>query len=100
MSKRHSFTQQVLEYLTERPGIYVEAIRLEAIGGRQAWRTRLSEARQLLEARGEGTIKNRQRSKTDTEGRRWTLSEYAFIPAQSDAVVVRVDPRTGQSSFV
>lgn len=74
MSDRHSFTQNVLDYLTAHPGIYVEAIRLESIGGRQAWRTRVAEARIILQNRGEGTIKNRQRRMKDAEGRTWTLS--------------------------
>jgi hypothetical protein len=78
----HSFTQRVLDFLTARPNVYVSAVELESVGGRQAWRTRISEARHILESRGEGTIKNRQRRMTRADGTCWVLSEYAFLPAE------------------
>ena len=69
--------ERVYAFLREHEGIYIEAVRFEPIGGRQAWRTAISEARALATADGYD-IDNRTRKQTH-EGREWTLSEYALV---------------------
>lgn len=74
--------ERVYRFLREHEGVWIEAVRFESIGGRQAWRTAISEARALA-ARDGYRIVNRTRR--NLEG--WTLSEYALLtpPAQVDA---------------
>lgn len=57
MSTR-SFTEGVIEFVKAHEGQWIDAIRFEQFG-RQAWRTRISDARKRLQTRGEGTIENR-----------------------------------------
>jgi hypothetical protein len=91
-----SGTQRTMEFFRNNPHRWIEATRFEPIGGRQAWRTRLSEARVKFEADGEGTIENRQR-RMKVDGREWTLSEYMFVPAPE--LPTRVEP-SGQVAFI
>jgi hypothetical protein len=58
MTTRHSFTEAVRQYLTDRPSVWVDARELQKIGGNFAWRTRVSDARKQLEKDGLGTIEN------------------------------------------
>jgi hypothetical protein len=114
MSDRHSFTQAVYDYLTARPGVWVNAVTLERIGGRCAWRTRVSEVRRQLHREGKGTIANkltyvvkhqptcpkaqpRQTNDCDCAPERFTVSEYRFGPTESE--VVTVEP-TGQQTWL
>lgn len=80
----HSYTRDLIAFIKAREGRWISAIEFEQFG-RQAWRTRLSEARLQLQAAGEGTIENRQRMMRvpDHSGRivRWVLSEYRYVPA-------------------
>jgi hypothetical protein len=72
--------QRVIAFLEQRPRQWIRATEFEPIGGRQAWRTAISEARQIVEARG-GKIENRVRSVgMDQDGMCWTLSEYRYLP--------------------
>jgi hypothetical protein len=43
--RRRTFTDRMRAFFLERPGVWVEARDLEAVGGRQAWRTRVSDCR-------------------------------------------------------
>lgn len=84
---------RVLAFLEQYPDVWIEAVRFEPVGGRQAWRTAISEARTLAKARGMDIL-NRQRKHTTIhmgQKRRWTCSEYLLVsqpePAKSwDAV--------------
>ena len=79
---RHSYTTDVLLYLTARPGVDVDGLELARIGGAYAWRSRVAEARLLLEATGKGTIENRQ----SRVGQR-VCSRYRYVPASADKQV-------------
>lgn len=73
---RQAFTLRVAEYFKARPLQWVDARELEAVGGRQAWRTRLSEARRFYGM----TIENKvERHPT------FTKSLYRYIPEQGQA---------------
>ena len=82
-----SFTDRVMAFFRAHEGLWIEAVRLEPIGGRQAWRSRVAEARIQFKASGEGDILNRQRRQT-IHGNTFVLSEYLFqsTPAQVDPV--------------
>ena len=108
MSDRQSFTQAVYDYLTARPGVWVDSSRLEKIGGRMAWRTRVSDVRIRLKAEGNGTVENRQRRYRQHEGacqylieacdcETFVISEYRYVPSES--VTVRVEDN-GQAAFL
>jgi hypothetical protein len=78
---RPSFTEAVFDFLTSRPGQWVKADVLALVGGKYAWRTRISEARVQLETAGLGTIRNRQsRMQNDEHETICTVSEYRFEP--------------------
>lgn len=76
--KKQNRAERVLAFLEQRPNIWVEAVRFEPLGGRQAWRTALSEARKLAKAKG-GDIVNRTRQQ-QVGDKTWTLSEYMLVP--------------------
>jgi len=97
--------QRVLAFLEERPDTWIEATRFEPLGGRQAWRTAISEARTLAKAKG-WDIVNRlhyiREHTADCPGKlawdipeacscgkpeRWTLSEYMISNELERAVV-------------
>lgn len=90
-----NFTDRVMAFFRERPNVWLRATLLEEPGGRQAWRTRISDARKRFEAAGEGTIENRTRRIKTDGGEAWTLSEYRFVPS----VPVSVEP-DGQMTFL
>ena len=85
-----------MDYLRAHPQQWIPAVQFEGIGGRQAWRTRLSEARLKFQAAGEGTIENRQRNMR-TDDREWVLSEYRFVP--TEPLPMHVD-ENGQAAFL
>lgn len=88
MPRDLSFTDQVLTFLTLRPHQWVSADVLATIGGKYAWRTRVSDARHLLQANRLGTIENRQTRHYDDDGElRHTTSEYRFVPTPPPANV-------------
>lgn len=101
MSDRQTFTRAVYDHFTARPHIEVNAIELERIGGRMAWRTRVANARALLKAEGKGDIQNRQERHKDAQGRVWTASWYRFVPATpaDDWQPVTFTPE-GQATFL
>jgi hypothetical protein len=66
---RHSRTDRVIAYLSERAGHWIDGLALASVGGAYAWRSRVSDARK------QGyRIDNRQRK----EGSR-TVSEYRLV---------------------
>jgi hypothetical protein len=77
VSARQTFNDRIEQFFRERAGEWIPAIALESVGGRQAWRTRVSDVRR---ERGL-TIENRTRTVRRPDGSRFTLSEYRFVPA-------------------
>ncbi len=74
---RATFTSRVAVFFLSHPHEWVSAIALESVGGRQAWRTRVSECRRTLRM----DIRNRQYSVTRKDGSKFQLSEYCYIPS-------------------
>lgn len=68
---------RVLAYFKSYPGKWISTRELELEGGRNAWRTRVSDARKVVEAEG-GVIQNRQERRAD--GSIWSV--YRYLPAQ------------------
>ena len=83
---RQSFTDRVEALFKARPDTWVDAIELERIGGRQAWRTRVSQCRR---ERGM-VIENKQMKQRDPQGRVWTTSLYRWVSQPQDAVEARL----------
>jgi hypothetical protein len=88
--------ERVLKFLEERPDVWIEAIRFEPIGGRQAWRTAISECRALAQAKG-WDILNRQR-RMHQDGR-WTCSEYMLSAVKGQHVLTELERDTWGSLF-
>ena len=70
-SSKGAFLDRVAEYFQAHPEEWIDATVLQNIGGRFAWRTRVSECRTQLGME----IENRQR-----RTQRRTISEYRFVP--------------------
>jgi hypothetical protein len=71
-----SYTVRLAEYLRARPHIWIQATNLERFG-RQAWRTRLSQARRGQYRGGVPMrIDNRQRRQPSGA----VISEYRYVP--------------------
>lgn len=68
-----TYRDRVADYLKGNAGVWVDGLVLQEIGGRYAWRSRISDARLELGM----NIVNRQRK----VGER-TVSEYCFIPVE------------------
>jgi len=81
-------TDRLRAFFLARPGVWVNAVDLEPAGGRQAWRTRVSELRVALERAGTGTIENRQRHGRVAHDATWVVSEYRYVPTQPKRVPV------------
>jgi hypothetical protein len=71
--------QRVIAFLEQRPNTWIRATEFEPVGGRQAWRTAIAEARLILQQRG-ADIEWRGTPKRAMDGSRWTLSEYRYKP--------------------
>lgn len=72
--------QRVIAFLEQTPTRWIPATAFEAVGGRQAWRTAISEARQLLKRDGKD-IENRTRT-VKRGDQTWTISEYRLVLPQ------------------
>ena len=70
-----TYIANVARFFRANAGRWVRATELEAVGGRQAWRTRVSDARRAYGL----VIENRCRRVKEEDGRRWTLSEYRMV---------------------
>jgi len=77
MSDHPTFTQRVVAHFLSHPGEWVDAEVLMRIGGRYAFRTRVSDARKQL-----GVIENRQRKVREPDGRAYVVSEYRYVPTR------------------
>lgn len=71
-----TFTDRVAAYFEARPLAWINALDLERVGGRQAWRTRVSECRTHKGL----VIENRCRRVTRPSGEPLTISEYRYVP--------------------
>lgn len=74
---RQTFNDRVEAYFKARPGQWISAQSLEFVGGRQAWRTRVSDVRRERNM----TIENRTRRVKSYDGTVYTASEYRYTPA-------------------
>lgn len=57
--RRVSYREKLWLFFKNRPMRWIDAVELEKEGGRQAWRTRVSDVRKWLEKNQAGTIENR-----------------------------------------
>ena len=74
MAPRHSFTLRLMAFLKDRPNVWIPAIEFEQFG-RQAWRSRISDARRRFRAANDGDIEN-----SVTKVNRTKLSLYRYVP--------------------
>lgn len=101
MSDIQTFVERVRDLFLARPNEWISAVELERVGGRQAWRTRVSDVRRTYRM----TIENRVRTVIGDDGlyKCWRLSEYRYVPlattwvesaeASPDGVDAKVDGR-------
>jgi hypothetical protein len=75
-SQKPSFTDRVAEYFKARPHLWIDGLAVGDIGGRYAWRSRISNCRTKRGMR----IDRRQRIGTTADGRRYVISEYRYVP--------------------
>lgn len=75
MTNRNRFTQQTAGLFRAQPYIWIPSRDLEIVGGRNAWRTRVSDCRLELSMR----IDNRLTKREDGS----ILSEYRYVPRPS-----------------
>jgi hypothetical protein len=76
--QRH-FIQRVADHFKNNPGQWIDGRDLEVVGGRYAWRSRVSDCRTRLGM----IIENRQRHVKGQDGTRYTISEYRYRPQES-----------------
>ena len=88
LARRETNTDRLRAFFLARPGQWVNAVELEPVAGRQAWRTRVSELRRQLERGGLGTIENRQRRGRVGHDPTWVVSEYRYVPAVPRPIAV------------
>lgn len=74
---RATFVNRVAAHFRAHPFEWIDARDLEVLGGRQAWRTRVSDCRRQLSM----TIVNRQRDGFHGTVK-FTISEYQYQPYQ------------------
>lgn len=73
---RATFVHRVAEYFKAHAGQWIDGRDLEVIGGRYAWRSRVSDCRTERDMK----IDNRQRRSTSKDGTKYTISEYRYLP--------------------
>lgn len=88
--RRKSNVVKLREFFLLHPMEWINAVELEPVAGRQAWRTRVSQLRKALHEEGAGTIENRQKRATTLERENGevvrmylgsaVISEYRFLP--------------------
>lgn len=78
MSDTQTFVDRVRALFLARPNEWISAVDLERVGGRQAWRTRVSDVRRAYAMH----IENRVRTVLGEDGlyKVWRLSEYRYVP--------------------
>jgi len=83
-SEHTNYTDRVRAFLVARPGEWVLSDLLALVGGKNAWRTRVSECRVALEATGLGTVTNKLTRTRNDDGEVIAVrSWYRFVPAGS-----------------
>ncbi len=75
---RETFTLRVAEHFKAHPFEWLDARGLEVVGGRQAWRTRISDARRQFGM----VIENKVTRMTAHDGTTFTISKYRYCPAE------------------
>lgn len=92
-----TFVLRLRDFFLARPNQWVLATQLEAVAGRQAWRTRVSDVRREFQMR----IENRWRTITREDGSSFRISEYRYVPetwteraeSSPDGVAAKVEGR-------
>ena len=75
--RRMTNTDKLLRLFKANPGLWIDSRDLEPLGGRMAWRTRVADARKIVQGEG-GVIENRfYRMKGGT-----IISEYRYLDHQ------------------
>ena len=75
LARRKSNTEKLREFFLVYSMRWIDAVELEPVAGRQAWRSRVSDLRQRLEHEGAGTIENRLQKIGHV-----VKSQYRFLP--------------------
>lgn len=75
---------RVAHLFRDRAEVWLDSRLLEQVGGRCAWRTRISELRTQMGM----TIENRQRRNVLENGDVTVLSEYRYVPARPEPAPV------------
>jgi hypothetical protein len=83
-----SLTQALATYFRARPNVWIDGRDLE-FAGRYAWRSRVSDCRQLGMR-----IDNRQRRHRRVDGTSHITSEYRFVVETTSEVADRKKPET------
>lgn len=81
---RTSFRDRLAEYFKSKPNVWIGIAILEDLGGRYAWRTRVSDCRTELGM----DIENRQRRVTLHGNRTYMVSEYRYVPRTPTGAVI------------
>lgn len=78
-----SFTEKVADLFKQFPNCWIDGMEIAVVGGRYAYRTRISNCRTELGM----TIENRQRRVTRLDDPKdfFIVSEYRYVPAKSQA---------------
>jgi hypothetical protein len=88
MTRHASNTSRLMAFVKDRAGCWLPATEFEQFG-RQAWRTRISDARKRFEAVQDGTIENRvRRVYVNDDGGYWLVSEYRYVPRAVESPAV------------
>jgi hypothetical protein len=85
---KRTFRDNVALFFSQRPNVWIDGMVLESIGGRYAWRSRVSDCRRELGM----VIENRLRHQYDASGKRWTTSEYQYVPAATPQPKIVAEP--------
>lgn len=79
-TRRVTISARLRALFEAKPGCWLDGMEIAKVAGCYGWRTRCSELRV-----GGMDIRNRQQRLTDAQGRRWTISEYCYIPPKPDS---------------
>lgn len=75
--KPQTRAERLFDYFMDREGVWIDSYQLEKLGGRCAWRTRVSDCRKRARLLRRDIV-NRQRRQRIGK-RQYTLSEYQLI---------------------
>jgi len=82
VSDSATYTERVRDTFLARPGEWIDGLELERIGGRYAWRSRISDVRRYYGL----TIENRVQTVRGEDGTVYRRSEYRYsAPKPADA---------------